>query len=180
MTVKVRGVETTRAYVRSLPEEITKRLIPGAGRAMGRVIADEAKDRADSDEVAGAIVVRMKREDTRVVVTVTVKAGWPYSLALWQEYGTAPHFISVADGQRKGRSIKRINQKVQEAKGDGSLVIGGKFVGATVWHPGVRANPFLRPALDLKRDDAVRAGQAYINSRAKRLGLRGPVDGDEA
>jgi len=172
------GRAAASAYMAKLPDQLT-RLLQGAGRAGGRVIADEAKHRSRSDEVADAIVVRTKSKDDRIVVRVTVKPGWAYSLALWGEYGTSPHFISVADEQRQGLGIQRINAKVLEADGDGSLVIGGKFVGKTVFHPGAQAHPFLRPALDTKEAEAVKAAQAYINARVSRGGILGGADQDD-
>lgn len=165
------GRARASAYIGKIPEQLT-RLLAGAGRAGGRVIAAEAKSNAQASEVANAIIVRSKSGDGRVVVRITVKRekgqsapGWAYSQAIWQEYGTAPHFITVADGQRQGLGIRRINQRVGEADGNASLVIGGKFVGKTVFHPGAKAHPFLRPALDFKGAEAVRTAQAYINAR---------------
>lgn len=164
------GRAQASAYIGKIPEQLT-RLLVGAGRAGGQVIANEAKANAQSSDVAKAIVVRTKAADGRVVVRVTVKPGWTYSLALWGEYGTSPHFISVDDDQRKGLGIQRINQRVGEAGGDGSLVIGGKFVGKTVFHPGSRPYPIFRPALDTKEAEAVRTAQAYINARVSRRGI---------
>lgn len=159
--VTVRGREAVNRFFDQLPKEIEAKLLRGAGRAGGKVIADDARDRALSDEVRGDIVVKTSSRDGRVVVRVTVKAGWGYSLGVWQEWGTEPHFIKVAEDQRQGRSIGRINKLAKT----GSLVIGGQFVGETVHHPGAKDTPFLRPALDLRGADAIAAAQAYINSR---------------
>jgi hypothetical protein len=173
------GRSATSSYMAALPDQIT-RLLKGAGRAGGRVIADEAKNRSQSEEVADAIVMRSKTKDDRIVVRVTVKPGWTYSLALWQEYGTSPHFISVTDEQRQGLGIRRINTKVSEAGGNGSLVIGGKFVGKTVFHPGAQAHPFLRPALDTKETEAIKTAQTYINARVLRGGISNIDQDDDA
>jgi hypothetical protein len=173
------GRAAASSYIAKLPEQIT-RVLQGAGRAGGRVIADEAKSRSQSQEVADAIVVRTRSKDHRIVVRVTVKPGWTYSLALWSEYGTSPHFISVDDQQREGLGLRRINAKVREASGDGSLVIGGKFVGSTVFHPGARPHPAFRPALDTKEGEAVKAAQAYINARVSRAGISVSGEDDEA
>jgi Bacteriophage protein of unknown function (DUF646). len=175
---KVRGKSEVRAYMDALPRQIT-RMLRGAGKAGGQVIADEAKDRAASDEVAGDIIVKTKRDANRIVVTVTVRPGYNWFRALWLEYGTDPHFISVSESERKGRSIGRVNQQLREAGGNASLVIGGKFVGETVFHPGARPYPFLRPALDVKEADAVRAAQAYINASVSRRGITVSDEGNE-
>lgn len=169
--VTVRGRSEVSAYLEALPEQIAK-VLRGAGRVGGKVIAAEAKERSASADVARDIVVHTREGKDRIVVTVTVKPGFNWSRALWLEYGTDPHFISVDDRQRGGRGIRRINQQLREADGDGSLVIGGKFVGATVWHPGARPYPFLRPALDIKAADAIRAAQSYINARVSKAGIK--------
>ncbi len=61
------------------------------------------------------------------------------------EYGTGPHVIP-----KKG---KRKNQKV--------LKIGDGFA-KTVYHPGSRAFPFLRPALDENKDEVIRVMEDEI------------------
>ena len=176
----VKGRSDVRSFMASLPEQLATRVLRGAARAGGKVIAAEAEARSHSDIVSENIITRTKVEDTRVRVAVTVKPGWAMTRAIWEEYGTAPHFISVDDSQRNGLGIKRINQKVKEAKGDGSLVINGKFVGATVWHPGAKPHPFLRPALDTKEADAITAAQHYITARVSRTGIKGSDEGDKA
>lgn len=172
------GRSEASAYMASLPKQLV-RLMAGAARAGGRVVADEVKLRAPAEEVADAVIMRARTDDHRVVVKITVKKGWAYSLALWAEYGTSPHFISVDDEQRKGLGIGRINTKVREAGGDASLVIGGKFVGKTVFHPGAAAHPFLRTSLDLKQGEAVAVAQAYINGRLSRGRIALPSEGDD-
>lgn len=159
--VTVRGRDYLQRYMDKLPQEIEAKLLRGAGRAGGKVVADDARERTLSEEVRDNIVVKVSSRDGRIVVRITVRQGWSYSLAVWEEWGTEPHFIKVAEDQRQGRSIGRINKLVKE----GSLVINGQFVGDTVHHPGARAAPFLRPALDLRSGDAIAAAQAYINSR---------------
>lgn len=171
----VRGKDAVRAFIASVPEKLAERVLVGAGRAAANVIADEARDRSISDEVTAAIKVTVKREPGRIVARVVVKGPGAY-LAPWLEYGTEPHFISVDDNQREGMSIARFNKSDAAA----SLVIGGKFVGTTVWHPGARAHPFLRVSLDVKEGEAIAAAQQYISARVGKSGIRGTDEGDEA
>lgn len=171
----VRGRSEVRQFIAKLPAEIERKLLRGAGRAAANVIAEEAKDRSISSEVSGAIKVKVSTSEGRIIAKVQVKGKGSY-IGPWLEYGTSPHFISVDDSQRQGMSVSRINKRVKE----GSLVIGGNFVGPTVFHPGARPHPFLRPALDLKGDAAVAAAQGYINSRVTRTGIIGSVDREGA
>lgn len=171
--VTVRGREQVRAYTRSIPAALESKVLRGAARAGATVIADEASARSVSSEVSAAVKVSTRQDvPGRVVAKIQVKGDGAF-IAPWLEYGTSPHFITVDDRQRDGRGVRRINQQVREAGGDGSLVIGGKFVGATVFHPGAQPHPFLRPALDHKRAEAIAAAQAYINTRLAREGLGG-------
>lgn len=172
------GRREVSAYIAGIEDKLLKRVLVGAARAGGKVVAEEAGLRTNSKEVRDAIIVRVKSEDQRVVVRVTVKEGWAFSRALWEEYGTSPHFISVDDSQREGRGIQRINTQLREADNDTSLVIGGKFVGKTVFHPGAQPNPFLRPAIDIKQRDALQAAQSHINSRVTRRGIVSSDEGE--
>jgi hypothetical protein len=175
----MKGRSEVSSYMNSLPEKLVSRVLRGAGRAGAKVIADEVKERSVSTEVADAVIIRSRTADYRIVVRVTIKKGWAYSRALWLEYGTAPHFISVDDSQRGGRGIGRINRQVREAGGEGSLVINGQFVGKTVWHPGARPHPFLRVSLDIKEGEAIQAAQQYINARVTRSGITGQEVSDD-
>ncbi|WP_260597817.1 HK97 gp10 family phage protein [Sphingomonas endolithica] len=162
----VRGKSEVRSFIAGIPGEM-KKVLRGAGRAGAKVVADEMKVRSISQDVDDAIVTKTKGDDTRVVVKISIKPGWARSVATWLEYGTDPHFISVSDGERQGMSVKRVNEQTKT----GSMVIGGKFVGETVFHPGARAHPFMRVSLDVKGAEAVAAARSYINSRVSRSGI---------
>ena len=167
---KAFGRAESSRYIQSIPAALEKKVLRGAAKAAAAVIADEVRDRTNSDVVRAGIITRTKTEIGRITVRVTVKKGWAYSLALWAEYGTSPHFISVDPSQRDGKSVRRINEQEK----DGSLLIGNQFVGATVRHPGAQAVPLFRPSLDIKRGEAITAAQGYINTRLAREGLGGP------
>ncbi len=168
-----RGGSAVKRFMSQLPAQIESRLLMGAARAGGAVILAEAKERSISQDVDEALTMKAKRGTGQVTVKVYVKPGWARSVGTWLEYGTAPHFISVDDTQRRGMSVKRINTVGKEK---GSLVIGGKFVGATVFHKGATAHPFMRVSLDVKGVEAVAAAQAHINSRLRAGRITGEVD----
>lgn len=166
-TVKGRG--SVERFVAGLPAQIEAKLLRGAARAGGQVLLDETKTRSPAAEITEALAMRTKSEPGRIVVKVNVKGQWPQSLAIWAEYGTEPHFIAVDDSQREGKSVNRINET-------GSLRIGGTFVGTTVHHPGAKANPFMRPALDHSATAARGAMQSYVNARVTRGGITGGTE----
>lgn len=169
----VRGKAEVKAFIGRIPGEMETKVLRGAARAAANVVANEAKERTHSQEVRGAIKVATRKEEGRVIAKVQAKGPGAH-LAPWEEYGTAPHFIRVDESQRGGMSIGRINREHKA----GSLVIGGKFVGDTVFHPGARPHPFMRPALDTKEAEAFAAAQGFIKSRVKRTGIVGEAEGD--
>ncbi|MDF0540787.1 HK97 gp10 family phage protein [Sphingobium sp. H39-3-25] len=171
---RVSGRDSVRDFIARIPADVEKRLLRGAARAGANVIADEARDRSISDEVTAAIKVSTSIKDGQVVGRVQVKGKGAY-IAPWLEYGTAPHFISVDDSQRGGMSVRKVNSSIDP----GSLMIGGKFVGKTVHHPGARPNPFLRVSLDMKEQEAFAAAGRYIAARVTRAGIIGSDEGDE-
>jgi hypothetical protein len=164
-------------YISGIPAAMTK-VLRGAGRAGAKVIETEIRDRTPSDAVRENLRTRTKAEDGQIRVTIDVKPGWGRSVGTWLEWGTSPHFISVDDRQRAGRSVGRINRQLRDAGGDHSLVINGQFVGATVFHPGARPHPAFRPALDAKEAEAIAAAQGYINAHVGPAGIRGGEEGN--
>jgi len=181
-TLKGRDAELRRRA--AVPDKV-RRILRGAARVGANVIAADAKERVASDAVREGIVVgRVKERDDEIAVRITVKEGWPRALGTWLEYGTSAHFISVDPAFAEGRTANRINKLDADAAKNGqagpgaTLVINGKPVGTTVYHPGARAEPWLRPARDLKARDAVAAAQEHITAALRRSGL--VVDGDDA
>lgn len=173
----LKGREAEQRRRAAVPEKI-KRILRGAARAGAAVIADEAKLRVDSDAVRDGIVIgRTKEQDGHITVRITVEEGWARSLGTWLEYGTSSHFISVDRNFAQGQTAQRINRLDTEAAKAGSagpgstLVINGKPVGSTVFHPGARAQPWLRPARDVKALEAIAAAQEHINARVRRSGI---------
>jgi len=167
---KATGRTEVSRYMRSIPVALETKVLRGAAKAAAAVVRDEVKLRANSEDLREGIITRTKSEEGRITVRVTVEKGWAYSLGLWAEYGTDPHFISVDPSLSGGRSVRRTNKMLKE----GSLVIGGQFAGTSVFHPGAGAEPFLRPSLDIKRAEAIAAAQGYITTRLARHGLGGP------
>ncbi|QEH81187.1 HK97 gp10 family phage protein [Sphingomonas sp. C8-2] len=167
--------DVKRFILEQTPQDLRKVLI-GAGRAGGNVVADDARERCKSNRVRNSIKVKVKAGDSKVVTSIQT-SGPGSAEAGWLEYGTEAHFISVDDSQRGGRSIRKINEADKAARRAGkiggaeSLVINGQFVGDTVRHPGARPEPFLRPALDTKENEAVAAAQAHINNHVTPAGV---------
>lgn len=172
----LKGREAEQRRREQVPDKIRK-ILRGAARAGATVIATDAKERVASDAVReGVVVGRTKEKDGRITVKITVKEGWPRALGTWLEYGTSAHFISVDPNFAEGRTAARVNRldkdaaKIGQSGPGGTLVINGRPVGATVYHPGAQEQPWLRPARDIKGRDAIAAAQDHINARVRRSG----------
>jgi len=148
---------------------------------------------ANVHKVSGELAMSI-RVGSRVkgsTVTAYVRAGNKKGVyyANMVEFGTKAHFISVQESEkpinirqsiRQGRvvraSMTTVNRNV--------LKIGNKFVGPTVYHPGSKSHPFMRPALDAKANEAVNTVARYIRDRLEsKEGLNRYIDlefeGDE-
>jgi hypothetical protein len=174
----MRGRNEVSSFISQLQKDMETKLLRGAARAGGKVVADEIKERSKSEEVRDNLRMRTSAAEGRVTVRIDVKPGWARSLAIWAEYGTAPHLISVDESQRSGMSIGRINRLAKDEDSSHSLVIGGRFVGTTVLHPGAQPYPAFRPALDIKQRDAIATAQAYINNHVAPSGIKGDAEGE--
>ncbi len=173
MTVTIEGREALRRkLLDQLPRQIAK-VLEGAARAGGKVIADEARQRCINDTVRGTIKVKVVASADSPKVAAKIHTAGPGAyLAPWVEYGTKPHIIAVRDdSDRNGLSVNAINRGVKQ----GTLVIGGEAVGPIVHHPGVAPHPFLRPAVDTAEGEAMAAAQRYI-TRKLSGGRQGPND----
>jgi hypothetical protein len=166
-----RGRSEVKAYMADLRAALP-RVLRGGARAGATVIADEIKLRTPSDEVRTELRMRVRQVGDAVVAKIDLPPGWARSVGIWLEYGTSPHYITVDDAQRDGKSVQRINSLSKA----GTLVINGEPVGATVFHPGARPHPTFRPALDTKQAEAVAEAQRFIDARTSRAGFAVPSE----
>lgn len=176
---RVKGLQDLQKALSELPEKIEKNIMRGALRAGAKLILAEAKKRCPVGPPSGRNVeryggregllvdtLRVSTRSKRGLVTASVVAGAkdksggdPY-YAHFVEFGTKPHVI--------------------RAKPGGLLAIGVPVVN----HPGARAQPFMRPAIDVSSGPALIAFREYIRTRlATKHGIEVPApleEGDEA
>lgn len=170
MTVVVRGQDAFRTFLRDMPAKLEANVLRGGLTVLAGVVAEEAKVRCRDPEVAETIgVTRPRLEKGIVTAKVRLKGAGAFK-GVFLEWGTAMHVISARDEARDGKTVKRLNMELKR----GSLVIGGKFVGASVVHPGARPYPFLRPALDAKLGEGLTKMGAYLQMRLDKHGFDAP------
>lgn len=139
--VNVKGLDQLQKLLDTLPSKVEANIMRGALRAGIKPILEEARQNVSvvSGELRdGLKIATRKRGGTmRGLLRATGNHGY---VAHWVEFGTQPHIIP------------------------GPLKLGNKWV-KNAKHPGARAKPFMRPALDSKKAQALLAVGEYIKRR---------------
>lgn len=165
----VKGLADLKRAMAELPAKIEANMMRGAMRAGGKVIAEAAKASVNSvsGELAQSIAVGTRLKGGQAVCTVTAgkptKSGGKTKRLGW--------YAHIVEGGAKAHVIKARRGKL--------LAIGVKKVN----HPGAKARPFMRPALDTQGLAAVEAVREYLRKRlATKHGIDVPApleEGDE-
>ena len=185
----VKGLAELQKFMDQLAPKIEANVMRGALRAGMNVVKPvaQANVHSVSGELAKGLKVGTRARGGTVRARLRASGTHDY-IAVMVEYGTRAHFISVQESEkpinlrasvRQGRlvraSMRTINRNV--------LMIGAKFVGPTVHHPGAKPRPFMRPALDGQAQNAVIAAAEYMKKRlATKEGLdtsHVTIEGDE-
>lgn len=163
---EIQGLQQLHETLQTLPAKIETNVLRGAVRAGQRVIMLKAKALAPKKTQALAKSIRVKASAQalkRGVVRADVVAGdataWYAHLI---EFGTGSHYEGT--GTKSQRKPYVIKPKKRSGKGRGFLRIGGAYM-AQVIHPGIRAQPFMRPAAELLEGPALNAFVAYVQKR---------------
>ncbi len=165
--LRLKGGPELQAFLEQLPVNMERNILRGALRAGANVIRDEARANVPSKtgKLRRAIKTDTVTEGPLVKARIKIKGKHSY-LARFVEYGILAHFIQAGDS---GLSSRKLTERLAAAGGTnesgGAMVIGGQFVRGAVLHPGVVARPFLRPAFDIRADDAARAVADHIRAR---------------
>lgn len=178
----VSGLKELDAYLSALPANMQKQAYRQALTAAAKPIRDEARLLApkQSGKMAKSIKTGSPRQNQDGTFSVTIRlAGEHAFLGLFHEYGVAPHFISAGDSGVSARLLTRSARRggVMGDTERQALKIGDNYISGEVFHPGHRAQPFMRPALDTRADDAVKAFAGKIRSYLEgKTGFVAPVD----
>ncbi|USA39624.1 HK97 gp10 family phage protein [Pelagerythrobacter marinus] len=170
----VEGLKQLDAYLSALPKNMQTGAYRAGLTAAARVIRDEARLRAPRKSGKMAKAIRSgsprRNEDGSFSISVALRGNDHAFLGLFFEYGVAPHYITAGGAPMSARKLTQAARR--EGSSDvatGALKIGGNYVTGAVLHPGIRPHPFLRPALDIKADEAVKAfaerTRAYIEGK---------------
>ena len=170
--VEIKGLSELQKFLDLLPAKVEANIMRGALRAALVVVKRSAQEKApkNTGSMAANLKISTKIRDGVVRSSLAAK-GFDGYKAMWAEFGTKPHFISVSD-ENKNFNAKRGRLESVSSVNRRFLVIGGQIVGNSVSHPGSRAQSFMRPALDENTERAVVAAGEYIKKRlASKHGL---------
>lgn len=177
----VKGLAELDRYLSALPKNMQTGAYRAGLVAAARVIRDEARVLAPKESGKMAKSIRSgsarKNQDGSFSISVSLRGEHAF-LGLFHEYGVSPHFITAGDSDQSARSLTKAARR-GDLTGDvekQALKIGDKFITGGVMHPGHAAHPFMRPALDTKADEAVKAFAARIRDYIEgKTGFVAPV-----
>ena len=159
-TLQITGLAELKKQLEALPAKIEGNVMRGAMRAGLKVILDGA--RAEAPKRTGALAKSLRiRQDrksakfgwVRMSVAVGNAVAWYPHLV---EYGTASYYTGSGRSVGAPYEIRPVGKK--------SLFFAGLARDLTV-HPGIRPQPFMRPAFDKYSQPAMDAVVQYLQTR---------------
>lgn len=158
---RVLGLAELKKTFLALPAKVEGNVMRGALRSGANVFKAEAKRRVavDDGDLNASIRVSFDRRSQRFgVVRARIVAGGKKAFhAHFVEYGTATYY--TGKGRSKGKPYA-----IKPKEDGGALFFGGVFA-QQVTHPGMRPQPFMRPAVDSGTAPAIDAVVRYIRTR---------------
>lgn len=144
----IKGGKELDAFLKTLPAKMEKNIMRSALRKGANEIRNEAKANVPVDRGDLKKSLKVSTGGKRGKIIAKVKSGLRYAHLV--EFGTAAHKI--------------------EGKNGGFLFFNGMGV-KSVHHPGSKAQPFMRPALDSKANAAIVAVGNQIRARLTKQGI---------
>jgi len=159
---RIEGMADLHKLLQTLPAKVEGNVMRGALRAGQKVFQEAAQAAVPVDQGAlrDSIKIKFKARSqkhgvVRMHLTAGNKVAWYAHLV---EFGTASFYTG------KGSKSKRKPYKIKPTRRTGALYFGGKVL-EEVTHPGIKPQPFMRPALDGYQQQALDATVAYIRTR---------------
>lgn len=187
----VRGFEGLFDNLQKVKTELRQRIAQNAVNAGARVIRDEARTRVP---VRTGRTQRQIRVITRrtglgvheVAASVGLRGGGKKGrvhIARFLEFGVGPHEITSrdsdafkslsADAQATARLHVFTTARSRGASGKKALRLARGAFRERVMHPGIPPKPFLRPAYDAKRQEAINAMATALRRGIERAIAKG-------
>lgn len=139
-SVTLKGWDELDAALRKLPNKVAGKALTNAANEGGRVLRDDMRSRVPVKSGNLRRRIRVVRRQTGVEkgvkVSIGVKGAFAW-LANILEFGAAPHTIEPTERKK-------------------ALLLSVGVVVDKVEHPGIPPHPFILPAFDTKKDEALR------------------------
>lgn len=178
-SMKLKGGKELLSFLDAFPARLQKGAARSGLTAAAKPVRDQARSNAprESGKLAKSIKTGSPKVNQDGTVTISVRLSGEHSfLGHFFEYGVAPHFIRAGDSGLSARKLTQKFNREGSARTDGALKIGDNYVTGAVLHPGFAARPFLRPALDMKAEEAVNAFGERLRSYLKdKTGFTAPA-----
>lgn len=148
--IKITGGKELAEALKQMPKQLQQNVMRQALRAGAKVIQDKAKELVpvDTGDLKKSIKIGTSSRGKEVRSTVATKGDGAY-IARFIEFGTAAHLI-------KGRNGGMLKFTARD---------GNTVETMSVNHTGIKAKPFLRPALDSESNKAIMAVGERIRER---------------
>lgn len=170
---QINGLKELHQALQKLPANIERNVLASAINQGTNVILKQTRLMAPTQDIRKQLASRvLKAKRGEVIREIYIKSPRdkrnkkngenpekaPKDLfyAKFFEFGTASYYSG------KGRTV---GGPYQIPKKPGRLLINGKYFMGPIKHPGVKPRPFLRPSLDLKSQEAIKAMAAVIRLR---------------
>jgi hypothetical protein len=161
----IKGGEELARALQEFPGKFQANVMRGGLRAGAKPIREDARSRArkHTGTMAEGIKIGSRLVGPNAIAYVKMTGAHAF-LGPWMEYGVAAHALAP----KKAQAL---------------LIAGGEFGGlffAHAEHPGLRPEPFMRPALITQATNALQAVAAYARGRLTKEGINAPdVEVDE-
>lgn len=148
----VKGLPQLEKTLGQVPAKLEAKILRGALRAGANVVLNEVRSRVPVKSGRLAKTLRISTGVRRGVVTARVVAG---------DRKRGVFYAHMVEGGTKRHTIRGRRGKGLRIGGiEGRVIVTNR-----VEHPGARARPFMRPALESSATAALEAVAAYIRKR---------------
>lgn len=160
--IRINGLAELQGFLNQLSTKLERNVMRGALRKGAAVMRDEARQNISGHKKSGKLAkgIQSSSNAKRDTVYAYVKTKGQHGyIGRFLEYGVRPHSL------KKGAKKK-----------------SGKYQGEGRTHPGISPKPFMRPAFDSKKEDAVIAVGNEIKRRLAILDIHTPdimIGGDD-
>lgn len=161
-SVTIKGMAELRAQLKELGGKGERKVLRTSLRKAGNLVAKEARKNAKQ--------VARNSKNNRIGKAIAVRVG------VWEQGEHARVGIRSRAGARHAHLVERgaaahniraKRRKVLAYQG------GGKVYGTRVRHPGMRARPFLKPALEANRDAVNQVFRAELAAQIAKVKAMG-------